>query len=254
MNNFLILSVGRTPSAAYARVRLEAQGVPVTETPSPDVTHLLLDVPSFEDSGKLRGGAALEVLLDLLPERITVCGGALIHPALEKYDTIDLLKDPDYLAENAYITAEAALNIALPRLPRLLRGCEVLILGWGRIGKCLAQLLKSTGATVTVAARQSAHRSMLRALGYHAVDIPALERALPYCHIIFNTVPQMLLPEHSLMLCRDDCIKIDLASLPGMSGPGVITARGLPGLHKPESSGELIAQTLTRLIGKENVT
>lgn len=254
MKKLLILTAGRAPSAGYARAHLEAQGVPVADTPSPDVSHLLLDIPSFDISGKLRGGGDLEKLLDALPENITVCGGGLARSELKKYTTVDLLEDPDYLAQNAYITAEAALNIALPRLPCLLRGCEALILGWGRIGKCLAQLLKSMDATVTVAARQASHRSILRAMGYGAVDIPNLEKALPCCRMVFNTVPQMLLPESSLMLCREDCVKIDLASRPGMTGPGVITARGLPGLHKPESSGKLIAQALTRLIRKENAT
>ena len=252
MTNFLIYTAGCTPAAGYARSHLEALGYPVTDSPAPDVTHLLLDVPSFASGGSLRGGGDLGKLLDALPREITVCGGKLAHPALQGYRTLDLLEDPGYLAENAYITAEAALDVALPRLPCLLRGCEVLILGWGRIGKCLAQLLKNMGATVTVAARKDADRALLRALGYAAVDILGLDGILPRFRLVFNTVPRMLLPEGNLKRCRGDCVKIDLASSPGMTGPGVITARGLPGLHKPESSGMLIAETLLRLIGKED--
>lgn len=194
----------------------------------------------------------MSALLKQLPENITVCGGKLTSPALQRYKTLDFLDIPEYVAENAYITAESALDVALPRLPCLLRECQVLILGWGRIGKCLAQLLKNMGAAVTVAARKKNDRAILQALGYDAVDIPELEEILPCFRLVFNTVPLILLPESKLILCREDCIKIDLASQPGMAGHGVITARGLPGLHKPESSGKCIAQTLLQLIQKED--
>lgn len=252
MKKLLIHTVGCTPAAGFARARLEALGYPVTDTPSQDVTHLLLDVPSFDAGGKLRSGGDLRNLLDSHEKTITVCGGKLNHPALVDYHTLDLLSDPGYLAENAHITAEAALDLALRRLPCLLRGCDAAILGWGRIGKCLARLLKNMGAAVTVAARKETDRALLRALGYEAVDFCELEKILSGFRLIFNTVPQMLLPVDRIGLCQEDCIKIDLASIPGMAGPGVIAARGLPGLYKPESSGNLIAETLVRLIGKED--
>lgn len=254
MKNLLIQVSGHSPSLNFAGEYLAARGVPITDSPSPGVTHLLLDAPSFDAGGTLRGGGDLMPLLDPLPKDITVCGGRLIHPALRSYKTIDLLEDAGYLAENAYITAEAALEIALRRLPCLLRGCEALILGWGRIGKCLAGLLQNMGAAVTVAARKESDRTALRTLGCNAIDIPQIPPLLPRYRLIFNTVPHLLLPEAQTRLCRDDCVKIDLASQSGMAGPGIITARGLPGLHKPESSGSLIAETLLRLIRKEDTT
>ena len=42
-------------------------------------------------------------------------------------------------------------------------------------------------------------------------------------------------------------MKIDLASEKGLGGEDVIWARGLPGIHAPESSGRLIAETCLRL-------
>ena len=52
--------------------------------------------------------------------------------------------------------------------------------------------------------------------------------------------------------CLEDCVKIDLASKPGIEDEDVIIARGLPGIHFPESSGKLIADTLLRLCQEEN--
>lgn len=252
MKNILIQAAGSTPAAGFARAKLREMGMPVTDSPSSQVTHLLLDVPSLDAGGALRGGGDLDSLLKSLPDNVTICGGNLSHTALANFHRLDLLQDPRYLAENAYITAECALDVALPRLTCLLRGCPVLVLGWGRIGKCLARLLKDLGANITVVARKEADRSMLSALGYSVCDMIALPRLLPHFRLIFNTVPHMLLAEDLTALCQDGCVKIDLASQPGLAGSGIITARGLPGLHRPEASGELIARTLVRVIRKED--
>ena len=238
---------GTTAAAEFAATALWEAGWDVTCQPGSDVQMLLLDVPSFGANGFLRGGGEIQTMLDKLPRDVVVCGGKLEHPALDGYAKIDLLQDEDYLAENAYITAEAALDVALPYLQRTIRGCKVLILGWGRIGKCLANLMKSIGAKVTVAARKEADRAMIRALGFGAAKFPIKEENLRSVRLIYNTVPCEVLNSAGV----GDCVKIDLASKQGMAGGDVIIARGLPGIHFPESSGKLIAKTLTRILRKE---
>ena len=245
MENIKIISAGSTDASRYAADYLAGLGLSISLTPSPEATHLLLDVPSFQKNGSLRGGASLEELLRQLPGNITVCGGNLNHPALAEYETIDFLRDETYLCENAWITAECALDVALPYLNRTLRRCPVLIIGWGRIGKCLAAMLKSMEADITVAARKKNDRAMLLALGYGAISTEAIAAA-PY-RVIFNTAPQMVLPHTPA-----GALKIDLASQPGIGGEDVIWARGLPGKDAPEESGALIAKTALRYaLGKE---
>ena len=136
--------------------------------PCSQVTHLLLPVPSFGPDGGVIGGGNLSTLLTLLPKDITVIGGNLDRPELDYYATIDLLQNECYLAHNANITAHCALELVLDQLPVILDGCQVLIIGWGRIGKCLGKLLQQLGAQVSVCARKESDRSMLAALGYRA--------------------------------------------------------------------------------------
>jgi len=120
------------------------------------------------------------------------------------------------------------------------------VIGWGRIGKCLAKLLQQLGANVTVAARKETDRAILSSLGYQAVDTANLDTK-PY-RVIFNTVPTMI-----SALSPGEALKIDLASVLGLGSSDVIWARGLPSKDAPESSGKLIAQTAIRLaIKKEN--
>ena len=62
-----------------------------------------------------------------------------------------------------------------------------------------------------------------------------------------------MLSAQALEHCRPGCVKLELASSPGMEGSDIIQARGLPGKMAPESSGKLIARTVLRLGVKEDV-
>lgn len=239
---------GRTDAMRFAEAVLKKKDLRLAPTPDKSVTHLCLGVPSFEPDGSLKGGGRLEDILPLLSPEVIVCGGMLKHPQLDGYRTIDLLEDPGYVAENARITAHCAVSLAMEKLSVTLWRCPVLVIGWGRIGKCLAQLLKSVGAIVTVAARKETDRAMLTALGYDAIDTKALGNSLARYRVIFNTAPVMVLPKEELHDCSDDCLKIELASCLGIESPDVIWARGLPNKDAPETSGELIARTILRLL------
>ena len=250
MNQVTLYAPGGNAAVRFACRALAAQGLDVTQVPTPEVTHLLLPVPAFEADGRIRGGGILEHLLADLPEHITVLGGNLTHPALQGYPVIDLLGDGLYAAKNAAITADCAIRVAAQQLGVVFDGCPILILGWGRIGKSLAQKLKAMGARVTVAARNRADRDMLAALGYGAEAPHRLGHNLAPYRVIFNTVPAPVLTAEQMKHCRKDCVKIELASVPGMVGDGVTAALGLPGKMTPESSGELIARTVIRLLAE----
>lgn len=248
MDTIRMLPAGSTKASRYAADYLQRIGIHLCKSIAEQPSHILLDVPSLRSDGMLRSGANPERLFSELSSECVLCGGSLRYPMLQKFRTIDFLEDPQYLSDNAYITAEAAVDVALPYMEVTLRRCPILIIGWGRIGKCLGQLLKSIGADVTIAARKAADRSIIHALGYRAVDPGMLEEELPHFRLIYNTAPEMVLDEKKMRLCNSDCVKIDLASKVGLAGEDVIVARGLPAIHFPESSGKLIAETFLRLI------
>ena len=137
------------------------------------------------------------------------------------------------------------------QLPVTLRKCKVLIIGWGRIGKCLTRLLRAMEADLTVAARKETDRATAHALGYAAIHPAMLEGKLDQFRLIINTVPQPILNSEQLSDCCDKCVKLDLASVQGLEGNDVIWARGLPGKDAPESSGALIAKTIVRLLDRK---
>lgn len=239
MSKETVLCLCRSDAVRYAAQELSGLGLTVTIAPSPAVTHLLLPVPYLPADE-----SEAKALLAALPQGVTVSGGSLAGKLPKGCDYVDFLQDAQYLAENAAITAHCAAELAESRLPCPLAGCPVLILGWGRIGKCLMKLLHEKGADVTVAARKDADRAMIHALGCHAADPADIAPVLRHYLLIVNTVPAMLLPR---MQTRPGCVALELASVPGMTGENVISARGLPGKMAPAASGRLIAETFIRL-------
>lgn len=238
MKPFLFYVPYSCAALTYAENALQALGYRFIDHPSPDITHAILPVPTKV--------SALSNQLAMLPKDVTIIGGNLTDPIFAGYKVIDLLQSDDYLAQNAAITAHCAVKIALSALQRILQDCPVLVIGWGRIGKCLAQLLQKMGAQVTVAARKAADRAIIQALGFRAAAIP-LNNKQAY-RIVFNTVPASVsLLSHS----KEACLKIELASSDGLTGTDVVLARGLPGKEAPESSGQLIAQTIHHILNKK---
>lgn len=224
----------QTDAIAHAISHLEASGYRISSVPQDDTTHLLLPVPSFPE-----GCGYLPTLLDRLPRNVTVYGGFLNIPPLIGYRSVDFLSDPYYLARNAAITSECALEIVENISSQSISGHSVLILGWGRIGKCLGKLLREKDAQVTIAARKDSDLAMMEALGYESMPLSDLK---PDAEFIINTIPAMVLPQ-----IPDHCHAIELASKPGMAGRNIISALGLPGKMRPAESGKLIADTFIRL-------
>ena len=245
MFNGTILCLPRSEAIRYAGNYLSEKGLHITQKPAPDISHILLPVPSFTN-----GDEYLAHILSDLPDNVIVSGGNLTSPLLEGYVTLDFLQDPYYLAKNAAITASCALQIARTKCATTLESCSVLVVGWGRIGKCLCRLLEKEGANITVAARKDSDRAMVAALGYRGISIDAASVESDRHDVIINTAPALILPN---IKQKDGAIILELASKPGMSGRNILDCRGLPAKIAPEVSGRLIAETFMRLsLGKEN--
>lgn len=230
MRTATVFSMGDSPALSFAIRALEKEGVHVGSALA-QATHVLLPVP------------AKRMSMANIPAGVTVIGGNLDFVP-DTFQKIDLLRDEQYLAENARLTADCALRLLSEQLCVAFRGCPILIIGWGRIGKCLAAMLKALDADVTVAARKPSDLGMLTALGYRAVAVSEIHPE--QYRVIINTAPAPVLA------CGGGCIQIDLASEQGLTGESVIWARGLPGKMLPESSGGLIAQGVLRHLKGES--
>ena len=167
----------------------------------------------------------------------------------------DLLRRPAFVTGNAALTAEAAAGILLSQ-ERAVQNSHCLILGFGRIGTLLAAKLRGLGASVTVAARRETDRALAQALGYDALDLPALEGRAGEFDSLVNTVPARVLSDAALCCLSPETPLLELASAPGgfdrklaeNIGLQVIAAPGLPGRCKPQAAAALMKEEVFRII------
>ena len=211
-----------SPATAWARELAIVRGIPVTDDPQ-QAGAVILPIPTPGEA-------------EIPPVACPVFGG-------NRKGITDLLQDELYLWENARITAHCALALAMQHAAFILPQGNILLLGWGRISQCLAQLLKNLGCKLTVAARKEKDRAAATALGHRAIPIEQARKEK--YSIVFNTVPAPVLE------VSGDTLAIDLASQPGLLGETVLWARGLPGKMAPKSSGELILDTVLRIMKEE---
>ena len=122
---------------------------------------------------------------------------------------------PSFVEENGAITAEGALQIAMRHRLRTLRGSDVLVIGYGGIGKPLSAMLKSLGADVSVAVRREEQLWILKGEGYRPILSKDLLQFAGEYDVIFNTAPQLLLTRPVLKQMSPGVLIVDLASRPG---------------------------------------
>lgn len=168
---------------------------------------------------------------------------------------IDILEQEELAILNAVSTAEGAIQIAISNIPKNLCGSNVLIMGFGRIGKILAKMLVGFGANVSCEARKNSDLAWIKSYGYEPIDISNLKNNLSRFDIIFNTIPSIILDKEKLEQVKEEALIIDLASAPGgvdkeqveKLNKKYILALALPGKISPESSAEYIKQTLENM-------
>ena len=170
--------------------------------------------------------------------------------------TIDILEREEMAVLNVIPTAEGAIQIAMEETPITLHQSNVLILGFGRIGKILAKMLDGIGANVFVEARKYSDIAWVRSYGYNPVMLNELGQYISEMDILFNTIPHIILDTDLLSKVKQEVLIIDLASKPGgvdfekAKGMGIKTiwALSLPGKVAPVSAAKFIKETIYNII------
>lgn len=165
----------------------------------------------------------------------------------------------EFAIANAYLTAESAVGIAMNSLNTSIKGMKTLVVGYGRIGKCLCHILKALGSDVYASARKKKDFEWIRAYGYSAVNTENVNEVFDGCKLIFNTVPHLLFDCEMLSKLDEDTFVVDLASRPGgvdfdcakINGIKVVWALGLPGKKLYKSAGKVQADVVMSILEDE---
>lgn len=203
-------------------------------------------------------------LIETLAGKIFIAGSIkqeVYEMAQKKNVTIiDIMKREELAVLNAISTAEGAIQIAINETPKNLHGNEVLVLGFGRIGKVLSKMLDGIGAKVACEARKASDLAWIKAYGYEPMNLIELKEKIGRFDIIINTIPYVLLDRQMIEEVKKDALIIDLASNPGGVDKQAVKELGikfnwalsLPGKVSPVTSAEFMKETLYNMFKEIN--
>lgn len=199
-------------------------------------------------------------MMHVINAKVLIAGGItpdVYEMANDEYiEIIDIMKREELAVLNTIATAEGTIQIAIENTNKIIHGSEVLILGFGRIGKVLARKLAGLSAKVTCAARKDEDLAWIQAYGHKATNINSIGENLKQYDIIINTVPHIILNEEKLKYVKSECLLIDLASNPGGIDKKAVKnnqlkfvwALSLPGKVAPTTSAEFIKDTIYNIV------
>lgn len=206
----------------------------------------------------------IDELLDNLEGKTFIAGSIkqeVYDKAKERNISIqDIMKREELAVLNAISTAEGAIQIAINETPKNLHGNNVLVMGFGRIGKVLSKMLDGIGAKVSCEARKAADLAWIKAYGYEPINLIELKENLHKFDIIINTIPFVVLDKEMLKEVKKDALIIDLASNPGGVDKNAVKELGikfnwalsLPGKVSPVTSAEFMKETLINMFKELN--
>ena len=172
------------------------------------------------------------------------------------FRTFDLMADEAFLRRNAILTAEGALFAAMRAQEKALRDCDCLVIGWGRIGRALTEMLVALGVRATVASRAERSRRQAQERGAQAVETAAPFRGAERqaAHLFHAALPglegsgtgarQPGAPALSDLSSPPYAVDVEAAHRLGLRA---WREPGLPGRYCPESAALAIAAAFEKL-------
>ncbi len=166
-------------------------------------------VPLSSDRKRLstpfgRNNVNLEEFVEALKGKYLIAGNIGIKEQLDNNNIqfTDLLKREEFSVLNTIATAEGTIQIAMEETQRTIHGSNVLVMGFGRIGKVLSKMLDGIGAKVYCEARKNEDISWIKAYGYNPIHLNDLNEHLGKFDVIINTIPFQILDNERLNLVK----------------------------------------------------
>lgn len=167
---------------------------------------------------------------------------------------LNYFDDEAFVVKNAYLTAEGALSYIIQNTDTSIKHMPVLVLGYGRVGKSAAKLLKDNYASVSVATDDNTEYALASIFADKALTLSEYAANISQYETIVNTIPQVILKGDILKLINKDCFLLDLASKPGgidfaeaeKLGLKFMHALGIPGKTSPKTAAVFIKESILK--------
>ena len=208
----------------------------------------------------------IKELLEKMRGKILIAGNISedVKKLAKSYNiqVIDVMKSEKLAVLNTIATAEGTIELMIANTDTIIFDSNVLILGFGRVAKTLANRLKGLVKSITCASREDEELAWIEVYGYEKLDLKDFvkcqesKKCLENYKVIINTIPSMILDAEKLQYVNKEVLLIDLASNPGgidkeetkKQGLKLIHALGLPGKVAPKSSARFIKNIIYEVI------
>lgn len=201
---------------------------------------------------------SIDEFVNLASDKIII-GGSFKEEYIKKFNekqnhVIDIMKDESFALNNTIPTAEGVIKIIIENTDITIDKSNIAVLGFGRVGKKVAELLKSLNANVFCYDNKEEELANINSSGYNVLgDICG---SLNNMDVIINTVPSLILEKSNLNFVNKETLIIDVSSKPGgidfdyakEHNYNVIHALGLPGKVAPRTSAKYIKELLRNII------
>lgn len=182
-----------------------------------------------------------------------VFAGAIEQSILKKLEenninTIDFFKDNCVAILNAIPTAEGAIQTAMENSFKTIFNSKSLVLGYGRCGKILANMLKGIGANVDVSYRKKEDLSYIKSYGLTPINLFKIKDKIRKYEFIFNTIPYKILNKELLNNVNKNVVIIDLASAPGGIDYNYARDINIKAIYCPNLPGRVAPYTAANIL------
>lgn len=211
---------------------------------------ILLPIPTTRDNSTIMNTKVyINEVLDEIDEGTVVSGyglpEAFVVDAKRRFGrVVDLSLDEEFLCENAELTSLCTLGVLLMNGEYAPRDMRVGIVGYGRIGKRLTNLLLYLGVKVRVFTSRANTRIDLSEYGV-ASATSSEDADLSGIDVLINTAPAVIFPKERI---PEGLRIIDLASGDCFSGVTVEKYPSVPAKMFPKSAGMVWGRAVERFI------
>ena len=185
-----------------------------------------------------------------------------LEKILKKYykEAIYLMEEKDVVLDNAVITVEGILADIINNTEISICGANIMVIGYGNIGKKLVDALRCLRANVLVSVKKEDDYICLKHKGIYAVysdDLYAMRLGLNVSNIIINTVPTLILDKKYIDSVQNNAYVLDIASYPYGVDKDYLDQKqirnkiysGIPGKVAPISAGRILTKKIDKILG-----
>jgi dipicolinate synthase subunit A len=175
-------------------------------------------------------------------------------------DCVYLMKDKEVVNSNSIPTVEGIIADIVLNTEITVNESNILVFGYGNIGKVLVKYLKMLGANVTVSIIEPADKKVLDNMGidcFYSSDTNSLVKEIGSNDIIINTVPNTVIDNSLIKYINRDSYILDIASHPHGVDREVLDEffiknklyLGIPGKVAPKTSGKILSKKINQVMG-----